>query len=31
MRNAIVGTTAYVIGFVASFWLQEPKANELPE
>lgn len=28
---AIVGTAAYVIGFVASFWLPEPKQEELPE
>jgi len=28
---AIVGTGAYVIGFVASFWLPEPKREELPE
>lgn len=28
---ALVGTTAYVIGFIASFWLPEPKQEELPE
>jgi MFS family permease len=28
---AVVGTTAYVIGFIASFWLPEPKREELPE
>ena len=28
---AIVGTLAYVIGFAASFWLPEPKREELPE
>ena len=28
---ALVGTTAYVIGFIASFWLPEPKREELPE
>ena len=28
---AIVGTAAYVIGFIASFWLPEPKQEELPE
>jgi len=28
---AIVGTGAYVIGFIASFWLPEPKREELPE
>ncbi len=29
--SAIVGTTAYVIGFIASFWLPEPKTTDLPE
>jgi MFS family permease len=29
--SAIVGTGAYVIGLVASFWLPEPKRDELPE
>jgi MFS family permease len=29
--SAIVGTSAYVIGFIASFWLPEPKQAELPE
>jgi MFS family permease len=28
---AIVGTAAYVIGFVASFWLPEPGREELPD
>jgi hypothetical protein len=28
---AIVGTAAYVIGFVASFWLPEPTREALPE
>ncbi len=28
---ALVGTTAYVIGVIASFWLPEPKQEELPE
>jgi Na+/melibiose symporter-like transporter len=28
---AIVGTSAYVIGFAASFWLPEPKGQELPD
>jgi Na+/glutamate symporter len=28
---AIVGTIAYVIGFIASFWLPEPKQEDLPE
>ena len=28
---AIVGTTAYVIGVAASFWLPEPKQQELPD
>jgi MFS family permease len=28
---ALVGTTAYVIGFSASFWLPEPKQEQLPE
>ena len=26
-----VGTTAYVIGFVASFWLPEPTETDLPD
>jgi Na+/melibiose symporter-like transporter len=29
--SAIVGTTAYVIGFIASFWLPEPARETLPE
>jgi MFS family permease len=29
--SALVGTTVYVIGFVTSFWLPEPKREELPE
>jgi hypothetical protein len=28
---ALVGTSVYVIGFIASFWLPEPKREELPE
>jgi Na+/melibiose symporter-like transporter len=28
---ALVGTSAYVIGFVASFWLPEPQREELPD
>jgi MFS family permease len=28
---AVVGTAVYVIGFVASFWLEEPKQERLPE
>ena len=28
---AIVGTTAYVIGVIASFWLPEPTQTELPD
>jgi predicted MFS family arabinose efflux permease len=28
---ALVGTTAYVIGFIASFWLPEPKTFELAD
>ncbi len=28
---ALVGTTAYIIGFASSFWLPEPKREELPE
>jgi MFS family permease len=28
---AVVGTTVYVIGFIASFWLPEPKREGLPE
>ena len=27
----LVGTTVYVIGFIASFWLPEPQDEELPE
>jgi len=29
--SAIVGTSAYVIGFIASFWLPEPAREALPE
>ena len=29
--SALVGTTVYVIGFAASFWLPEPKREELPD
>jgi hypothetical protein len=28
---ALVGTTAYVIGFIASWWLPEPRQEDLPE
>jgi hypothetical protein len=28
---ALVGTAAYVMGFIASFWLPEPKQEGLPE
>ena len=28
---AIVGITVYIIGFIASFWLPEPKNQELPD
>ena len=28
---AVVGTAAYVIGFVASFWLPEPQKADLPD
>ena len=28
---ALVGTTAYVIGFAASFWLPEPQKEDLPD
>jgi hypothetical protein len=28
---AVVGTSAYVIGFICSFWLPEPTRAELPE
>jgi MFS family permease len=28
---AVVGTAAYVIGFIASYWLPEPKQEELPD
>jgi hypothetical protein len=28
---ALVGTTVYVLAFVASWWLPEPKAEDLPE
>jgi MFS family permease len=28
---ALVGTAVYVIGFVAGFWLPEPKPEEIPE
>ena len=27
----LVGTTVYIIGFIASFWLPEPRGEELPE
>jgi MFS family permease len=28
---ALVGTAAYLLGFIASFWLPEPKQEELPD
>jgi len=28
---ALVGTTAYVIGVIASFWLPEPETSDLPD
>jgi hypothetical protein len=28
---ALVGTGAYVIGFLASFWLPEPRKEVLPD
>ncbi|HEY8234516.1 MAG TPA: MFS transporter, partial [Vicinamibacteria bacterium] len=28
---AIVGLLVYVVGFIASFWLPEPKQQELPD
>ena len=28
---ALVGTTVYVIGFIAGFWLPEPKKEDLTE
>jgi hypothetical protein len=29
--SAIVGTGAYVLGLAASFWMPEPRQEELPE
>ena len=29
--GALVGTCAYLIGFVASFWLPEPQKDDLPD
>lgn len=29
--SAIVGTVVYVIGFASSFWLPEPKSEDLPD
>jgi hypothetical protein len=29
--SAVVGTAAYLIGFIASFWLPEPNKEELPD
>jgi hypothetical protein len=29
--SALVGTIAYVLGLLASFWLPEPKREELPD
>jgi hypothetical protein len=31
LAAALVGTTVYVVGFIASFWLPEPQSEELPE
>jgi MFS family permease len=31
LAAAIVGTAAYLVGFVTSFWLPEPKKEDLPE
>jgi MFS family permease len=31
MVAAAVGTAVYVVGFIASFWLPEPRQEELPE
>ncbi len=31
MVAATIGTVVYIIGFIASFWLPEPKREELPE
>ena len=31
MACAVVGTSFYVIGFIASFWLPEPQRAELPD
>ena len=28
---AVVGFSVYLVGFIASFWLPEPKQEELPE
>jgi hypothetical protein len=28
---ALVGTSAYIIGFLTSFWLPEPTDQQLPE
>jgi hypothetical protein len=28
---AVVGTLAYVVGFIASFFLPEPEREELPD
>jgi hypothetical protein len=30
-KIALVGTTAYVIGFAVSFWLPDPKESDLPD
>jgi hypothetical protein len=29
--SGIVGFSVYLVGFIASFWLPEPKKEELPE
>ncbi len=31
IASAIVGTLVYVIGFISSFWLPEPKSEDLPD
>jgi hypothetical protein len=31
MVAAAIGTAVYIVGFIASFWLPEPKREELPE
>jgi len=29
--SALVGTASYILGLAASFWLPEPKQEELPD